>query len=186
MLLELTADIILHPAFAPPSGIATAPARNRSSSRSGSNPGFLANEMFNKAVFGTHPAARIYSNPLAIDAVTAESLAEYHRTHYVPDNAVMAFAGDITLAEARSLVEKHFAGWKRSGIAAAKVADPGAMSVPKVYLVDRPISVQTTLYVGTQGLTRMNPDFPALAVANRVLGGAMGRLFVICARRRGP
>ena len=44
---------------------------------------------------------------------------------------------------------------------------------PKVYLVHRPSSVQTTLYVGTQGLTRTNADYTSLAVANRVLGGVM-------------
>ena len=51
------------------------------------------------------------------------------------------------------------------------------MGAPKVYLVHRPNSVQTTLYVGTQGLTRTNADYTSLAVANRVLGGVMGRLF---------
>ncbi len=51
------------------------------------------------------------------------------------------------------------------------------MGAPKVYLINRPSSVQTTLYVGTQGLTRTNADYTSLAVANRVLGGVMGRLF---------
>jgi predicted Zn-dependent peptidase len=51
------------------------------------------------------------------------------------------------------------------------------MAPVRVYLVNRPNSVQTTLYLGTQGLTRNDPDYVPLAVANRVLGGTMGRLF---------
>jgi zinc protease len=46
-----------------------------------------------------------------------------------------------------------------------------------VYLVARPGSVQTTLYVGTQSMNRTDPDYAALTVVNRVLGGTMGRLF---------
>jgi len=37
--------------------------------------------------------------------------------------------------------------------------------------------VQTSLMVGTQSMVRTDPDFVPLTVANRVLGGAMGRLF---------
>src|SRR5205085_7560596 len=66
---------------------------------------------------------------------------------------------------------------KRAGVPETKVSDPGPVGAPKVYLIHRPNSVQTTLYVGTQGLTRTNPDYTALSVANRVLGGTMGRLF---------
>ena len=37
--------------------------------------------------------------------------------------------------------------------------------------------MQTTLYVGTQSMKRTDPDYAALTVVNRVLGGTMGRLF---------
>jgi zinc protease len=37
--------------------------------------------------------------------------------------------------------------------------------------------VQTTMTVGTQSLVRTDPDYIALTVVNRVLGGVMGRLF---------
>jgi zinc protease len=44
-------------------------------------------------------------------------------------------------------------------------------------MVARPNSVQTTLMVGTQSMNRADPDYEELQVANRVLGGTMGRLF---------
>jgi predicted Zn-dependent peptidase len=37
--------------------------------------------------------------------------------------------------------------------------------------------VQTTFVVGAQSMTRTDPDYEKLTVANRVLGGVMGRLF---------
>jgi len=81
------------------------------------------------------------------------------------------------LADARKLVDTKLASWKKTGAAKQTVADPPSMGAPKVYLVARPGSVQTTLYVGTQSMTRTDPDYAALTVVNRVLGGTMGRLF---------
>jgi zinc protease len=176
-LMELAADVILHPAFAQAEWDRYKARTKPTYTQLRTNSSFLANEMFNKVVFGSHPASRIFSTPSALDAVSAADLAEYYRTHYAPDHAIIAFAGDITLAQARDLATKYFGDWKRSGATPAKVTDPSAMGAPKVYLVNRPNSVQTTFYVGTQGLKRNDPDYPALAVANRVLGGVMGRLF---------
>jgi len=176
-LMDLTADVLLHPAFPPAEWDRYKTRTKPQFTQLRTNPAFLANEMFNKVVFGAHPASRIYPSASAIDAVTVTDLAEYYRTHYVPDHALLAFAGDITLDQARSLATKYLGDWKRAGTTPAKVSDPGPMGAPKVYLVHRPSSVQTTLYVGTQGLTRTNADYTSLAVANRVLGGVMGRLF---------
>jgi len=176
-LMELTADVLLHPAFAPAEWDRYKARTKPQFTQLRTNPGFLANEMFNKVVFGTHPASRVFPSAAAIDAVTVADLAEYYRTHYVPDHAVLAFAGDVTLAQARTLTTKYLGDWKRAGTTPAKVTNPGPMGAPKVYLVHRPNSVQTTFFVGTQGLTRTNADYMSLTVANRVLGGVMGRLF---------
>src|SRR5207248_4708017 len=43
--------------------------------------------------------------------------------------------------------------------------------------VARPNSVQTSLRIGAQSLQRTNPDYEALTVGNRILGGPSGRLF---------
>jgi predicted Zn-dependent peptidase len=48
----------------------------------------------------------------------------------------------------------------------------------KIFLVDRPGSVQTNLVLGNLAIDRNNPDYPALRVMNQVLGGGSnGRLF---------
>jgi predicted Zn-dependent peptidase len=176
-LMDLTADILLNPSF---------PAdewdRLRTRTKAGlqqqrSQPGFLAAEMFNRVVFGNHPASRITTTPAMLDAMTPTTMTEFHRARYVPDHAAIAFAGDISLAEARKLVDTKLGGWKKSGATKPAVEEPPASGSPKVYLIARPASVQTTLAVGTQSMTRTDPDYTALTVANRVLGGPMGRLF---------
>jgi zinc protease len=176
-LMDLTADVLLNPLFAPAEWDRFKTRTKAGLIQQRTNPGFLASETFNRVVFGSHPAARVSSTAASLDAITPEALVEFHRTHYVPDHAAIAFAGDISMADARKLVDTKLAGWKKAGVAKSAVTDPPAMGAPKVYLIARPGSVQTTMNVGTQAIARTDPDYAALTVVNRVLGGTMGRLF---------
>ena len=176
-LMDLTADILLNPAFATEEWDRLKTRAKAGLIQQRTQPGFLANETFNRVVFGSHPAARVSPTAANLDAITPDALAEFHRTHYVPDHAAIAFAGDISMAEARKLVEAKLGAWKKAGVAQPAVVDPSPMGPAKVYLIARPGSVQTTLFVGTQSMARKDPDYTALTVVNRVLGGTMGRLF---------
>jgi zinc protease len=176
-LMDLSADVLLNPLFDPAEWDRFKTRTKAGLIQQRTNPGFLASEMFNRVVFGSHPASRVSPTAANLDAITPDALVEFHRTHYLPDHAAMAFAGDISLAEARKLVESRLGGWTKAGTPKPSVTDPPKVGPPKLYLIARPGSVQTTLYVGTQSMTRTDPDYAALTVVNRVLGGTMGRLF---------
>lgn len=45
-----------------------------------------------------------------LSAASLDDVAEFFRTYYTPDNAVLTIAGDFDVAEARALVDRHF-GW---------------------------------------------------------------------------
>ena len=75
------------------------------------------------------------------------------------------------------MIETTLAAWKKSGTPNPATTEPPPPGPAKVYLIARPGSVQTTLMVGTQSMVRTDPDYVPLTVANRVLGGTMGRLF---------
>ena len=176
-VLALMADVLMHPSFAD-----AEIARYKTRTRGGltlqrSQPTFLGLERLNKVVFGDHPASRTSATPAALDAVTHDALAEFHKAHYVPDHAVLAVAGDITVAQARSKAEAAFGPWAKSGAPLQRPDNPAPLTGPTLSLVARPASVQTTLLVGTQSIERTSPDYEALTVANRILGGPEGRLF---------
>jgi predicted Zn-dependent peptidase len=176
-LLDLTADLLLNPAFSAEEWERLKTRTRTTLTQQRANPGFLANEMFNRVVYGSHPAGRVSTTAAMLDAMTPASMVDFHKTRYVPDHAVIAFAGDLSLAEAQKLVEAKFAGWKKAGTPKPAVQDPPDSPDGRVYLVARPGSVQTTLYLGLQSMKRTDPDYVPLTVANRVLGGTMGRLF---------
>ena len=48
-----------------------------------------------------------------LSEASLEDVEQFFRTFYTPDNAVLSIAGDFDPAEARRLVEKHFAGIPR-------------------------------------------------------------------------
>ena len=176
-LMDLTADVLLNPAFLPEEWDRLKTRTKAGLIQQRTSPTFLANETFNRIVFGTHPGGRVSSTPEQLDAITPAALAEFHRTHYVPDHAAIAFSGDISLADAKKIIETKLGAWKKANVSVPSTGDPEAMGPAKLYLIARPGSVQTTLYVGTQSMRRTDPDYAALTVANRVLGGVMGRLF---------
>jgi zinc protease len=179
-LFGLAGDVLLHPAFAEDE-VTRFKQRTRSTlSQERGNPNFLAAEIFSRAVYGTHPAARVAPTIASLDRTTREQLIEFHRSHYVPDRAALAVAGDISLAQARMLAESTFGAWKQSArpITTA-IVEPAPIGESKVYLVARPGSVQTNLIVGTQAIERTNVDYDALQVLNKVIGGGpTGRLFL--------
>ena len=176
-VLALMADILMHPSF-PQAEIDRYKARTRAGlMQQRAQPGFLAQERLNRVVFGDHPSSRVAPTPAALDALTRDALVEFHKTHYVPDHAILAVSGDITPDRAKQLAEAAFGGWARSGQALAAPANPAPLTGPSVSLVDRPTSVQTTLMVGTQSIQRTDPDYEALTLANRILGGPEARLF---------
>jgi predicted Zn-dependent peptidase len=62
-------------------------------------------------MFSTFPNAHDgYGSFVDLEAATAEDAASFFDTFYAPSNAVLAVAGDIDLAEATALIEKHFGG----------------------------------------------------------------------------
>jgi zinc protease len=176
-VLALMADVLMNPSF-PQAEVDRYKTRTRAGlMQQRSQPGFLASERLNKVVYGDHPLARVSATPAALDALTRDALVEFHKAHYVPDRAVLAVTGDITMEQVKAKAEAAFGAWKKSGTALPAQTEAAPLSGPSVSLVVRPNSVQTSLRVGTQSIERVNPDFFPLTVANRILGGPFGRLF---------
>ena len=176
-VLALMADVLMNPSF-PQLEIDRYKTRTRANlMQQRSQPGFLAAERLNKVLYGNHPLARVSATPAALDALTREKLVEFHKTHYVPDRAVLAVTGDMSFDQVKAKAETAFASWKKTGTPIAAQTEAPPLSGPSISLVVRPNSVQTSLRVATHAIERKDPDFFSLTVANRILGGPFGRLF---------
>src|SRR5499426_2038874 len=174
-IMELFADVILNPSF-PADDLNKLKNRAVAQLRAQrSQPGFLANEMFLKTMYGAHPAGRIALTPAQIQGITPETLKQFHAAHYKPNNAIFAIVGDVNPAEIVAKLEKTFGAqsggqsgiWTRGDVPRPelpKVNEPGSS---KIYLVDRPGSEQTNLILGALSIERSDPDYYTLDVMNK-------------------
>jgi len=177
--LELFAEIIRHPTF-PPEEVERYKTRTLAQLQvQRSLPQFLAQERFNRALYGDHPAGWIIPPVESVRRLTSEALARFHATHYRPNNAFLAVVGDVTLQDLLPRVERLFGDWEPGEVPRVKIPSVPAQSPRKVHLIDRPRSPQTVIQLGVLGITRTDPDYFALLVANHILGGGpTGRLFL--------
>jgi zinc protease len=88
-------------------------------------------------------------------------------------------AGDVDSGTIKTKLEKAFANWKPGEIPAAKDEVQTMKAKPGVYIVDKPGSVQSSVFIGQASVPRTTPDYYALQVMNKILGGGFsGRLFM--------
>ena len=182
----LAADILLRPSF-PQEEFDRYKTRTKTGLvQQRAQPGFLASERFSKLMYGSHPSGRASLTPEAIDRATRDALVNFHKTRYVPDHAVLAIAGDISMADARKVIDAHLGGWAKAGVPAPQTAEPGAPPAGQVHLIDRPNSVQTTIWAGSPAISRTSPDYDIVTVMNEVIGGGpTGRLFTKLREEKG-
>ena len=140
---------------------------------------FLANEIFRKAIYQKFPAAVITATPESIAAIQPDELKKWRDTRYVPQNSILAISGDVN---AKTLIPKLAAAtaqWKKTDFKFTVPVAPQPQSARRVFIVDRPGSVQTALLMGNLAINRLSPDFETYTVINRLLGGGAGsRLFM--------
>jgi zinc protease len=100
----------------------------------------------------------------------------FWKTHFVPNNAALVVAGEISMNELRAAAEKSFGAWARGPLPRVT---PGAPSTTpaRVVIVDVPGAPQTQLRVVGMGAARSSPDFRPMQLMNQALGGSFaGRI----------
>ena len=178
--LALFADVVRNPTF-PQAEVDRYKTRTLAQLQlQRSFPQFLAQEQFNRAIYGTsHPASIVAPPAASLSKLASKDLADFHAKYYRPNNAILAIVGDVTLKEVMPKLEKAFGDWQKGDVPATTIPPAPAQGEARIYLIDRPGSVQTVLQLGTLGIERTSPDYFAVLMADRVLGGGpSGRLFL--------
>jgi len=143
------------------------------------NPGFQAQEQFMRAIYGEHPGALVVPSDAVIKGLASTDLATFHAARYRPNNAFAIVHGDITLKDLVAKLEHHFGEWAKADMTKVSLPPPKGPEKARVLLVDRPGSVQTSLWLGSLGIERSSDDYFAVLVMNHILGGGpASRLFM--------
>jgi zinc protease len=135
-----------------------------------SQPAHLARVALLKRMYGSHPYAVQTPAPEEIRVLSPDPLRELHAARVRPDGAVLVLVGDIDPDQAIDTAEKVLGGWSGSAQDGSLPPTP-ALETGPLLLVDRPGSVQSSLRIALPALTRTDPDYAALNLANLVFGG---------------
>jgi len=185
--LDLIADIALRPSF---------PADEIERQRAGrlgqlvqqrDNPAQVAGQVMAAVLYGQrHPYGYTEVGTEASNkAMTRDEMAAFWKQHFVPNNAALVVAGDISMGELRALADKAFGSWPRGTPARPSPGAPDTTRA-RLVIVDKPDAPQTQLRVASIGAARSSPDFRALQGMNNALGGLFSsRINMNLRERRG-
>ena len=184
--LEIMSDMLLHPAF-PAAELERWKTRQATAIEQGrTNPNGLANEMLLKVLYPGDPRMNTRPTLDSLKKITRDDLIAHYKKFYVPSGDLAGITGDIKPEEAVAKLEKAIGEWKGAAAPKVKLKMNDPIAAKKVYLIDRPNSVQTYLLLANRAIDRSDPDYIACQVMNQVLGsGPAARLFRIIREEKG-
>lgn len=169
-LVALIADLARNPAFPADElpRIKTDLVRQVTIARS--QPRQVALEKFREVLYPGHPYGRLFPTPEMIQGYTLEQVEGFYGDHFGAGRAHLYVSGRFDAAEVEAAVREAFGDWAGGPPPETDVPEPS--SERKVWLVDRPGAVQSTIYMGLPVADPSNPDWVALQVTNALLGGS--------------
>jgi zinc protease len=184
--LRMLSDMARYPAFAPPEI-----ERQRQQMLSGlqvsaEDPGYVANAVFDRLVYGFHPYGMPENGtPETIASISRDDIVAFHGRHFAPNNAILAIVGDVTAEEAFAAATKVFGDWPKRDLPIETFIEPPDPT-RRVIVVNKADAVQTEMRVGHIGIPRKHPDYMAVNLAIRILGGeGSNRLHQVLRTERG-
>jgi zinc protease len=185
-LLKILSDVVLNPSF--PEDELQLKKTNliEELAMKRSEPSFLLDERFSKVTFGDHPYSVIAPTKETVQRITRADLVKFHDQRYVPNQAHLVVIGDFDSAKMKELISANFENWKPGTPPALPQAEIPTHHGRKIYLVDRPGSVQSSIKLGNVAINKTDPDYFPMIVANQILGGAgNARLFLNIRENKG-
>jgi len=175
--LDLMADVVLRPTFAATEVRRQRDLRLASLLQQRDQPQALASLAFSQLLF---PEGHPYNHPLSGDSISTARLdsamvRDFQTGSYRPARATFYVVGDLSTAEARTLIAARFGQWRANGperTPAPVLVQPVKPQGVKIVLVDKPGAAQSVIQIGTPGVERTSADYAAIEVMNTILGGS--------------
>ena len=174
--LDIYSDVILNPAFPQKDFKRLQQQRLAAIKREKSEPSAMGLRVLPKVLYGTNHA---YSLPFtgsgteeSVSKMTTADMKKFHSTWFKPNNATLVVVGDTTMDEIKPKLERLFKNWKPAQVPQKNISPVNPLANPRVvYIVDRPGSIQSVVFVGNVATPKSDPDDIAIGIMNKILGG---------------
>jgi zinc protease len=169
--LELLSDVLQHPVFDQKEIDRLVKSTLAEIQRQKDEPGIVADEIFQKTVFGVHPYGRTNEEVAAyLPKMTRQEILDFYRARYGAGDSIIAVVGDVTEKEIVPLLNRYFKAWTRPEKVLSPPAPTPVFEKTTVRKIDKDIT-QANIDLGNIGISRENPDYYAVMLMNYILGG---------------
>ncbi|MCP4501088.1 MAG: insulinase family protein [Deltaproteobacteria bacterium] len=133
----------------------------------------VAYKLFAASLFGEkHPYGHSASGTKeSLSKLKISDVKKFWSKGAGPENAALVFTGDISLAEAKAIAEKHFGKWKSRTKSPLVVKDVPDLESLSIKVVPFPGAAQTMVIIGRPLFKQGDPDEVPAMVFNQILGG---------------
>jgi predicted Zn-dependent peptidase len=177
-VLDIFADVLMHPAFRQDKVDFTKQQIRSSIARRNDDASGIASREFGNLIYGRDTPYGWQLEYEHVDNIDRDDLAEFYERYFFPANVALAVYGDFSPAEIKVAMEKAFGGWTAKQPPAPTFPPVQARDEGKVYFVNKTDVNQSNIRMGHLGGILRDKDYPALEVMNSILGGGFhSRLF---------
>jgi zinc protease len=174
--LELYADVFLNPAFPQKELDRLRKAKLARIKQEKMQPISIALRIVPALIYGKGHA---YSLPLtgsgteeSVNRITRDSLIEYHRIWFKPNNATMIVVGDTTMNEIKPKLEKLFRNWHPGNIPTKNIGNVNIPDKERIYIIDRPDAVQSIIFAANIVPPAGQGNEISIETMNEIIGGS--------------
>jgi zinc protease len=170
--VRLLADNVLHPAL--PDKAFRIVRQQVAATVAGQlqSPDYLTGLALRKAIFPPKDPTLRQATPDTVMALKLADVSAYHQKIYRPDLTTIVIIGNVTVENARAVMQKYFGPWEARGPKPDVLLPAVPDNKPSVAAVPNDSRVQDrVLLAETLQLRRSDPDYYALELGNHVLGG---------------
>ncbi len=130
---------------------------------------------FHKELYGQHPFAKpAMGTKETVSKLTPADCQKFHDRLFVPNNTILAVAGDFDADKMVKEITQLTADWKTAALGDFK---PPELEKPKSFveeIISMPEAEQLQFLMGHPGIRRKDPDYYKLLVMDYVLGTGPG------------
>ncbi len=150
------------------------------------DPGTLASLHAQNLLWGNDHVRGWIPSEQSIKAIQRDDLVAWHKSWFVPGNAMIVVSGAVDARKLKADLERSFGGWKKGTVPPTPSFKDPALAGIRIRLVDKPGLTSTHIRVAQFGIKHDDPRFFDTLVWNYALGGsALGSRLMTAVRGDG-
>lgn len=170
--LELTADLLLNPAFPEAELDRIVPIRLDELKEARANPSSVLRRIVRRTAFSDGHPYGWRGDEASLPAISTADLAAFHGSHFAPEGVRIVLCGDLDPDRAVSLFEEFLGGWGSvRSTEREPLPDPPAAETGVLLHATGKENPQAVVAWRKQGPARDSEDRHALRLALQILGG---------------